>query len=76
VSQDVREYVRRGCSDRATRDLLLTALSDPNVNAKATRKGLFLGGPNGSVTAHFTASDKRSALNLRAQLRRAGVTTP
>jgi hypothetical protein len=72
MNDDMRRYVRRGCTDRATRDVLLAAL-DQGARMKATKAGVMVHGPNGSTSAHFSVSDKRAALNLRAQLRRSGV---
>lgn len=72
MSDDIKRYVQRGCTDRETRDLLLKAL-DQGARMKPTRGGVRIMGPTGTAGAHFTGSDVRGHKNLRAMLRRAGI---
>lgn len=72
----IRSAVRRGCQNRAQRDLLLAALDHPALTgARHTRSGVMVFTAQGMVAAHFTGSEgKRGTQNLRAQLRRIGLT--
>ncbi|QWY81894.1 hypothetical protein SEA_HONK_71 [Microbacterium phage Honk] len=56
---------------------LLTHVEAQGVKAKRTTKGVMLLLPNGeSATFHFTGSDSRGTKNLRAVLKRNGITWP
>ena len=68
----LRKYIQRGCTDRPTRDILLSAL-DAGAEMRRTTKGVLVYGPEGTVTAHMSNSNYRAAKNLTARLRRAGV---
>lgn len=68
-----RDYVRRSCSDREVRDVVLRAIKG-GARAKRTRKGVMLFGPGGMAVAHMTESDHRAARNLAARVRRLGLT--
>lgn len=74
---DLAKAVRRGCTNRAQRDLLLEALGSPALTgARRTKSGVMLFTRHGAVAAHFTGSEgKRGTQNLRAQLRRVGLLT-
>lgn len=57
--------------------VLLDHVRDEGVRLKDTKKGIMLLLPNGTSTVlHFTNSDHRGTLNLRATLKRAGVSWP
>ena len=71
-TQTLIKAVRRGCTDRATRDVLLAALN-AGTRGKLTRQGIMLYGPQGAYAAHFSVSDHRAAKNLATGLRRAGI---
>lgn len=65
--------IRRGCTNRDIRAALVTAMKS-GVRYRMTKKGVILYGDSGlSVVAHFTASDRRAALNLWSQLRAIGI---
>lgn len=67
--------IRRGCTNLEVRRSLIAALQ-AGARYRMTKKGIIIYGDDGlSVTAHFTISDHRGALNLRAQLRRMGLDT-
>lgn len=76
-SQDLSRlasYVRRGCSDREVKALVLQAMASPNlVAAKRTTSGIRLHSALGMANTHFTPSDRRAVLNFRATLRRIGL---
>ena len=63
--------VRRACSDKEMRALLISALK-AGCDYKITKRGIILYGENGqSVSAHFTTSDLRGHKNFLAYMRRA-----
>lgn len=65
--------IRRGCTNRDIRAALVTAVKT-GVRYRMTKSGVILYGDNGrSVAAHFTASDRRAALNLWSDLRAIGI---
>lgn len=75
----VRRIVRRGCTHREVRELLLEALDlaaeDPGIRVRTTTKdrGVIVLTERGVCSTHFTCSDRRAVNNLRAGLRRIGV---
>ena len=70
-SKDMRR-IQRGCTDKATRQILLTVLKEGH-RYRMTNSGVMVFGPEGSASAHLTGSDHRSAQNFRADLRKAGI---
>ena len=72
LSRDL-EAIRRRCSDRETRRVLVEVLQS-GVGYKLTKNGVMIYGKEGQATvAHYTNSDHRAAKNLTAMLRRIGV---
>lgn len=53
--------------------LLLTAIRAGH-RYRMTRSGVMVYGPHGNAATHFSVSDHRAAENLRADMRRAGIT--
>jgi hypothetical protein len=70
-SKDVRR-IRRS-KDREVVALLLAAIHAGH-RYKMTKSGIIIYGPAGICGTHFSVSDHRAARNLRADLRRAGIT--
>lgn len=71
--QRLKKRIRRGCTNRAVRDVLLRAL-DAGATGRFTRNGVMLYGPNGkAASVHFTQSDARSAKNTLADIRSTGL---
>lgn len=72
LSNDIK-VVQRGCTNRDIRETLVSALKG-GVRYRMTKKGIILYGEDGQSTAtHFTSSDHRAVLNIKAQLRRMGI---
>jgi hypothetical protein len=70
-TKDVRR-IRRGCTDRELRALLLAAISAGH-RYKMTKSGVVFYGPAGTAGTHFTHSDHRGTRNFRSLLQRAGI---
>lgn len=66
------ESIRRRCSDREVRDLLIGAVK-AGVRYRCTKSGIMFYTNSGIFTAHYTPSDHRAAKNLRARLKSAGI---
>lgn len=67
--------IRRACTNVEVRRLLVTAIKS-GARYKMTKSGVMIYGPeNMSTAAHFTISDRRGAMNLRAELKRMGIET-
>lgn len=64
--------IRRGCTNKAIRALILAALKT-GARYRMTKNGIIIYTETGlTVGTHFTVSDHRGAKNLQAQMRRAG----
>jgi hypothetical protein len=70
-SKDIRR-VRRS-KDREVVALLL-AVIHAGHRYKMTKSGIIIYSPEGMCGTHFSVSDHRAARNLRADLRRCGIT--
>ena len=70
-SKDVRR-IRRS-SNREVQAVLLSAIRAGH-RYKMTKSGISIYAPAGSAGTHFSVSDHRAAKNLRADLRRCGIT--
>lgn len=68
----IRRTIRRACTHREMRDLLL-AVVDSGVRMRLTSSGVLVYGPKGTAGTHFTCSDVRAQKNFRARLRQIGV---
>lgn len=56
---------------------IVNDLAEQGCKVKETRKGYFIGFPNGETTVyHHTPSDVRAQKNNRARVRRAGLHWP
>lgn len=69
--KDLRR-VRRS-RDREVSALLLHVIGAGH-RYKMTKSGIIIYGPAGTCGTHFSVSDHRAARNLRADLRRCGIT--
>ena len=69
----IRKMVRRACTHREMRDLLLKVI-DSGAAMRLTSDGVMVYGPSGRAGTHFTCSDVRASKNFRSALRRIGVT--
>lgn len=71
-SKDLRR-IRRGCTNREMRKLILAAISS-GARYKMTRSGvMFLGHHGGGITCHLTCSDHRAVENFRKSLKTIGI---
>lgn len=70
-SKDLRRI--RGGRDREVTAVLLGVIR-AGYRYKLTKSGIILYGPAGICGTHFSVSDKRAVKNLRADLRRCGIT--
>ena len=68
----IRRMVRRACTHREMRDLLLEVI-DSGAPMRLTSDGVLVYGPQGRAGTHFTCSDVRAAKNFRSALRRIGA---
>ena len=70
-SKDIRR-IRRS-KDREVIAVLL-AVIHAGHRYKMTKSGIIIYGPDGICGTHFSVSDNRAVKNLRADLRRCGIT--
>lgn len=70
-TKDVRR-IRRS-KDREVIKVLLTVIHAGH-RYKMTKSGIIIYGPTGICGTHFSVSDSRAVKNLRADLRRCGIT--
>lgn len=72
LNNDIK-VVQRGCTNRDIRETIVSALKG-GVRYRMTKKGVVLYGDDGqTAVTHFTVSDRRAVLNVKAQLRRMGI---
>lgn len=70
---DARKVIRRACSDRELRAVLLEAQAAGAV-FKRTKSGFLIKGVTGTTSVHTSKpSDWRTLRNIRAELRRIGL---
>lgn len=67
-----RTVIAKACTNREMREVMLYACIVAD-KVRLTKKGVRFYGPNGTVGAHFTASDHRARENFIRDLRQAGL---
>lgn len=70
-SKDIRR-IRRGCTDKAMRKLLLDAIKT-GARYRMTKSGVMFLGEGGGATTHLTCSDHRAVENFRTSLKSIGI---
>lgn len=74
-TKDIK-MIQRRCGDKAMTKAMVRAIKD-GIRYRITKSGIVFYGRDGKTAgAHFTASDRRAALNLRADLQRLGYEMP
>lgn len=64
-------------TNRRKIERIVGALEDQGAHVRPSRGGYLIQFPTGGgTTVHFTQSDRRSMLNFRATVERAGLTYP